>query len=197
MEWAPSTAMHHRSGSPESSSYIGSAGRTREADLCFKVRCVRAGFFTNTGLTTTEVQPNWSLDVRLLFLRAHIKRVSHPHVQNAQTLLARASRSARRVPHRGVRVRLAAVTSAAKKVTGPTVCYSLSISCTTGVDHRVACPNPDGGTSKPKSRTATRTTSTSKRGAKTTRSTSGSSTRGGKGTRGKKAASKFAAADDW
>ena len=114
--------------------------------------------------------------------------------QVARTLLVRANLSARRVP--GREVKLALVISAAKKVTGPMVRYSLAISCIMAPDQRVACPNPDGGTSGTKSRTTSRST-TSKRGARTTRSTSGSSTRGGKGTRGKKPANKFAAADDW
>jgi len=115
--------------------------------------------------------------------------------QIAQTLLVRVNRSARRVPRR--EARLAPVINVAKKVTGQTVCHSLCISCAMIADQRVACPNPDGGTSKTRSRTTTRATTTSKRGAKTTRSASGSSTRGGKSTRGKKGASKFAAADEW
>ena len=115
--------------------------------------------------------------------------------QIAPMLPVRVDRNARRLTRREVILALAI--SAVRKVTGPAVRYSLHTPCTTVADQRVACPNPDGGPSKTKPRTATRATTTSKRGAKTTRSTSGSSTKGGKGTKGKKAASKFAAADEW
>jgi len=195
MEWASSGAMQPQTDSMEPSEYISTVGWSREADVCFKVRRDRAS--PSPALDSRPLQCNqtghwasgdcFSRHILNLFLTAAF--------QIARTLLVRANRSVRKVPRRAASLALAI--SVARKVTGPMVRCGPCSSCTTVADSRVACPNPDGGTSKTKSRTTTRTTSTSKRGAKTTRSTSGSSTRGGKGTRGKKAASKFAAADEW
>ena len=42
MEWASSSAVP-QTNSMESSEYIGTVGRSRDADVCFKVRRERAG----------------------------------------------------------------------------------------------------------------------------------------------------------
>lgn len=71
MEWASSTATQPRTRSMEPSDYVGAVGRSREADVCFKVCRVRAGA-PLPGLTTTTVQPDRSLGVKLVFACAYI-----------------------------------------------------------------------------------------------------------------------------
>ena len=187
--------MQPQMNSMEPSGYVGTVARTREADVCFKVRRHPAG--SSSALDSQLLQCNqtghWASGDRF---RTHTTNLILTVVfQIAPTLLVRVNRSARKVPRREAKP--VVVTDVVRRVTGLMVRCTFRIARTPATHQPVACPNPDGGTSKPKSRsTTTRTASTSKRGAKTTRSTSGSSTRG-KNTRGKKTASKFAAADEW
>ena len=129
MEWAPSSAMQPQMNSMESSGYAGIAGRSRDADVCFKVRRDHAG--SSPALDSQPSQCNqtghWASGDH--FSTHILNLILTVAFQVALTLLARANRSARRVPRRGARLALAI--SVAKKVTGPVVRYSLRVTYTT------------------------------------------------------------------
>jgi len=119
MEWAPSSAVQPHTNSMESSEYISSVGRSREADTCFKVRRDQAGFSPapDSQLLQCNQTGHWAsgdpFSTRVLSSTLTVT------FQIVPTLLVRVNRSARRVPRQGARLALAI--SAAKKVTGQVV----------------------------------------------------------------------------
>ena len=63
MEWASSNATQPQSNSLEPSEYVGSVGRSREADVCFKVRRNRVDYSPALN-SATVVQSDRSLGIR-------------------------------------------------------------------------------------------------------------------------------------
>lgn len=193
MEWATNAATQPSTDPMGPSSYGGTVGRSRDADVCFKVRHIRAGSSAMSDSQPLQCNQtgHWASGWYFLFVCAEL--TSYRYVSECPNTAG---------PSEPKRTK----SSASGGQTG--ACYRCGQEGhwangglnpprlpTTVADLKLACPDSGGGASKPKSRATSRTTSTSKRGAKTTRTASGSSTRG-KSTRGKKTASKFAAADE-
>ena len=194
MEWAIHTAAQPSTDPMEPSSYAGTVGWSRETDVCFKVRHIRAGSSAMSDLQPLQCNQTGHWASGWCFLSVSAKLFPYRCVSECPNAAG---------PSEPKRTK----SSASGGQTG--ACYRCGREghwANGGLDSPrlptmvanlgLACPDSGGGTSKPKSRTTSRTTSTSKRGAKTTRTASGSSTRG-KSARGKKTASKFAAADEF
>jgi hypothetical protein len=79
MEWALSTGVRPQTNFTDTSDYIGSVKRSRDADVCFKVRFPEWAF-TSIGLTTVPVQSNWALGVRLPISYTRIELASYHRV---------------------------------------------------------------------------------------------------------------------
>ena len=129
MQWAPNSAMQPQTDLMESSGYIGSVGRSREADTCFKVRRDRAG--SSRALDSQPLQCNqtghWASGN--LFSTHVLNSTLTVAFQIVPMLLVRANRSARKVLRQGAKLALAI--SVTKKVIGPMVNCSPRITCTT------------------------------------------------------------------
>ena len=122
MEWAPSSAVQPQTNSMESSEYIGSVGRSREADACFKVRRDQAGFSPTLDSQLLQCNQTGHWASGDLFSTRVLSSTLTVAFQIVPTLLVRVNRSAPRVPRQGARPALAI--SVAKKVTGPVVRHS-------------------------------------------------------------------------